>query len=86
MSKKPISFDIVLEWSQQGVVSYNPRTNQTQTFSTLEEASRNNSGSTALIAVSRRNLFLRTLRVPDAALDDVRIVVQMRMAEVFPVA
>ncbi len=86
MSKKPISFDIVLEWSQQGVVSYNPRTNQTQTFSTLEEASRNNSGSTALIAVSRRNLFLRTLRVPDAALEDVRIVVQMRMAEVFPVA
>ncbi|HEY0866511.1 MAG TPA: PilN domain-containing protein [Fimbriimonas sp.] len=74
----------VLEWSQRALVGYDARSNTTRTFSSAEEVA----GATreAIVAVGRRSVFIRSVRVPDLGYDEIRQVLQLRLGDLFPVA
>jgi hypothetical protein len=42
-------------------------------------------GKTAVLAISRKSIFVRATRVPNAAPEELRMVVQIKLAELFPI-
>ncbi|MEZ0325117.1 MAG: PilN domain-containing protein [Fimbriimonas sp.] len=84
MSKTAPDVSLVLEWSPRGVVAFEPGHKSTRAFETVAEAVANSSSKTALVAVSRRSVFVRTLYVPNAAPSEIEIIVQMKLGELFP--
>lgn len=72
---------LVIEWSPQGVVAFDG--NNVTTYAT--GATLPYAGREAIVSVSRRNVFVRSVRVPNAGLDEVRAVLSMRVADLFPI-
>jgi Tfp pilus assembly protein PilN len=85
MSKGLPPISLVIEWSPRTVTVFDGQSRTTRSASTLSEIT-GISGREAIIAVSRRAVFVRATRVPNAALDDVRLVVQVRLGDLFPIA
>lgn len=77
---------VAIEWSPRGVTVFDAVTNQERRYDDLRQVS-GLGGKSAIIAVSRRSLFVRTTRVPDTT-DTATVlqILQMRTADLFPVA
>lgn len=86
MSKRggPIP-ELAIEWSGRGLTAYDPATRSTHPFGDLQTAGATFGGRQTVIGLSRRSVFVRTIRVPNAAAEDVRQILMLRLAELFPV-
>lgn len=84
MRRAELHTPYVLEWSPRGLTLYNGNTGSAQTVSSFAEVA----GHTreVIVALSRRIVFIRTVRVPNAGTDEVRQILKLRMADLFPVA
>jgi Tfp pilus assembly protein PilN len=77
---------VAIEWSPRGVAVFDAVSHQERRYDDLRQVS-GLGGKTAVIAVSRRSLFLRTTRIPDTNdTATIRQILQMRTADLFPVA
>ena len=74
---------LVIDWSSKKIQAFDPATGEVKVFDNA--ASLPYAGRTAVLAISRRSVFVRAARVPNAAPEDVRTVVQIKLAELFPV-
>lgn len=74
----------VLEWSPKTLIGYDAATQTTRSFASVADVA----GATrdAIVAVSRRLVFIRSLRVPDVSPEEVRQVLALRLNDLFPVA
>src|SRR5580700_7534251 len=77
--------DLAIEYSNRGLAVYDPRTATTQAYRDLASAGVAYSGRTVVIGLSRRSVFLRTVRVPNAAATEIRQVLMMKAGDLFPV-
>lgn len=84
MSKTSTPIGLVVEWSPRGVQVYDPRSQSTNLLDNLSGLT-GYSGVTAIIAVSRRSVFIRTARVPNASREEVRMILGNRMDDLFPI-
>lgn len=82
MSRDHGSAGLAIEWSPRGVVAYDGGVRQTRTADDLPSLGLN--GRTAILALSRRGVFVRTARVPNGSPDEVRLVLTMRVGDLFP--
>ncbi|RYG26088.1 hypothetical protein EON82_04685 [bacterium] len=73
---------LAIEWSPRGVVAYDARTRSTIVGEDI--ASMGLSGREAVLALSRRGVFVRTTRVPNASPAEVRAILMMQAGELFP--
>lgn len=78
--------NLVIEWSPKGVTTFDAVTRTTQHFESAQHAAATTGSREAIAAVSRRSVFVRTTRVPDAAISDVRLVLSMKLGDLFPLA
>jgi hypothetical protein len=74
---------LAIEWSPRGVVAYDARTRSTLVGEDI--ATMGLSGRDAVLALSRRGVFVRTTRVPNASPAEVRAILMMQAGELFPV-
>ncbi|MGV3618261.1 MAG: PilN domain-containing protein [Fimbriimonas sp.] len=84
MSRRPHA-TIAIEWSPRGVTVFDATTGKERQFDDLREAV-GLAGQSAIIALSRRTLFVRTVRVPDSDSSTILQILGMRAGELFPVA
>ncbi len=84
MSKTAPDVSLVLEWSPRGIVAFEPGHKSTRAFDSVAEAVAGTSSKSALVAVSRRSVFVRTLFVPNAARSEIELIVQMKLGDLFP--
>ena len=82
MSRESGSVGLAIEWSPRGVVAYDHGTRQTRIAEDLDSLAFG--GRSAVLALSRRGVFVRTARVPNASRDEVRLILMMRVGELFP--
>ena len=78
--------NLVIEWSPKGVTTFDAVTRSSQHFESAQAASATTGSREVVAAVSRRSVFVRTTRVPDAAIADVRLVLSMKLGDLFPLA
>lgn len=84
MAKSPVA-PLHIEWSPDWVRAFNPATGQLAEGPSLADvATVTNGNKAALVAVSRPNVFLKSTRLPRAAADDVRRILMVQMAQLFP--
>lgn len=83
MSKGHVSDGLIVDWSPRKILTYDAGTQEVRTFTDPEAMPYG--GRRALLAISRRSIFVRATRVPNAAPEDIRTIVQMKLAELFPV-
>ncbi len=76
---------IAIEWSPKRVRLFDSGSKSHFEFASLREASSAAGNRPVTVGVSRRNVFIRTVRLPNAAIEDLRPLVQMRLGEMFPV-
>ncbi|AIE87571.1 PilN domain-containing protein [Fimbriimonas ginsengisoli] len=76
--------DLAIEYSARGLTVYDPRTRSSQPFQDLATVGATYGGRYVVVALSRRSVFVRTTRVPNASADDIRQILMMRMADLFP--
>src|SRR5687768_7124754 len=74
---------LAIEWSPRGVVAYDARTRSTVVGEDV--ASMGLSGRDAILALSRRGVFVRSTRVPNASPAEIRAILMMQAAELFPI-
>lgn len=87
MSKgNPKTANLVIEWSPKGVTTFDAVTRSSQHFESAQAAAATTGSREVVAAVSRRAVFVRTTRVPDAAISDVRLVLSMKLGDLFPLA
>lgn len=77
--------DLAIEYSARGVTVYDAATRATTNYADFATAGAAYSGRTAVVGLSRRSVFLRTTRVPNASADDVRQILSIKAGEMFPV-
>ena len=82
MSRESGPVGLAIEWSPRGVVAYDHTARQTRIGEDL--ASLAVGGRSAVLALSRRGVFVRTARVPNASRNEVRLILMMRVGELFP--
>lgn len=75
----------VIEWSPTSCVVFDPVANTCREFGSIAQARSSISGSTVVVALSRRASFLRTARLPDAAKEEVAKIVALQAAQLLPV-
>ncbi len=85
MSRKPLQNGAVLEWSPTHVSWVNENHELITVGSLLEAASRINTRD-VLIAVSRRSIFIRAYRVPNAGKPEVRRILDIQIGQIFPMS
>lgn len=85
MSKGLPPISLVIEWSPRAVTAFDGQSRTSVSAATLPELV-GYSGREAVIAVSRRAVFIRATRVPNAPLEEVMMVVHVRLGDLFPVA
>jgi hypothetical protein len=85
MSKGLPPISLVVEWSPRAVTVFDALSRTTRSAATLSELP-GYSGRDAVIAVSRRAVFIRATRVPNAPIEEIRLVVQVRLGDLFPIA
>ena len=78
--------NLVIEWSPKGVTTFDAVTRSSQHFESAQAASATTGSREVVAAVSRRSVFVRTTRVPDAAISDVRLVLSVKLGDLFPLA
>ncbi len=78
--------NLVIEWSPKGVTTFDAVTKSSQYFESVQAAGAATGSREVIAAVSRRAVFVRTTRVPDAGLSDVRLVLSMKLGDLFPLA
>ncbi|HWD37545.1 MAG TPA: PilN domain-containing protein [Fimbriimonas sp.] len=83
MSKGSHNAGLVIEWSPKRIVAYDVQARSMKSYDDPKLLPY--AGRTALLAISRRSVFVRAARVPNAAPEDIRTVVQVKLAELFPV-
>ena len=83
MSKNTAAAGLIIDWSPRKIVAYDAQTREIKTYN--DPAGMPYGGRQALLAISRRSVFVRATRVPNAAPEEVRTVVQIKLAELFPV-
>ena len=83
MSRDHGPVGLAIEWSPRGVVAYDARTRSTIVGEDI--ATMGLSGRDAVLALSRRGVFVRTTRVPNASPAEVRTILMMQAGEFFPV-
>ncbi len=75
----------VVEWAPDRVRAYNPATNQSATGKTVEEALQKVGRPTRVgLCLSRRISFVRESRLPDVDKNQAKMVLQLRINEMFP--
>ncbi|CAN5421256.1 hypothetical protein BH11ARM1_BH11ARM1_06820 [soil metagenome] len=74
----------VIEWSPKGVAVLDPSSRSVRRFDTVQEAAGLIGAQPVVVAVSRRALFARTMRVPNASTSEIEMIVRMKLGEVFP--
>ena len=82
MSREQGPVGLAIEWAPRGVVAYDHTTRQTRLADSLPSLGL--SGRSAILALSRRGVFVRTIRVPNAAPEEVRLILMMQVGELFP--
>lgn len=75
----------VLEWSQAGVRVCLPGEKQPAQAASIEEASGVLRGRKFGLAISRRQVFLKTLRLPNASKEEAAGILKLRLDSLFPV-
>lgn len=76
----------VIEWSPNGVSGYRADSKSIQTASSVAGlGSIAANGSTTVIAVSRRTVFIKPVRVPNAGESEIRQVLRIQLDQLFPV-
>jgi Tfp pilus assembly protein PilN len=83
LSKNPTPAGLIIDWSPRKIVAYDVLSKDIRTFA--DPAGMPYGGRQAVLAISRRSVFVRATRVPNAAPEDVRLIVQMKLAELFPI-
>ncbi len=83
MSREHGPVGLAIEWSPRGVVAYDANTQKTQVAESLADL--NLGGREAVLALSRRGVFVRTARVPNAGAEEVRMVLMMQVGDLFPI-
>ena len=82
VSRESAPVGLAIEWSPRGVVAYDHTTRQTHVATDLPSLGLN--GRAAVLALSRRGVFVRTARVPNGSPDEVRLILMMRVGDLFP--
>lgn len=84
MSKK-IDSPLHIEWSQDWVRAANIATGQTAEAASIAELGSILSGMrAAVVGVGRKQVFLKTVRLPKAAPEDLRRVLSVQVGQIFP--
>ncbi len=87
MSKgNPKTANLVIEWSPKGVTAFDAVSRTTQQFESVQAAASRLGSRPVIVAISRRQMFVRTTRVPDASVTDIRMVLSMRLGDLFPIS
>ncbi|HEY3330194.1 MAG TPA: PilN domain-containing protein [Capsulimonadaceae bacterium] len=82
---KPVITPLHIEWSPDWVRALDASTGQTAEGATLADVTNITNGHRqALVAVSRGNVFLKSTRLPKASGDDLRRILMVQMATLFP--
>jgi Tfp pilus assembly protein PilN len=76
---------IVVEWSPGHSTVFDPAENRSKSASTLAEAAAGHAGRDVVVGISRRTVFVRAVRVPDASKEDVRRALRLTLGQHFPV-
>jgi Tfp pilus assembly protein PilN len=84
LSRRPRA-DLAIEWSAKEVAIFDGNAGTAQTYPDLKSVP-GISGKSAIVGISRRALFLRTTRVPDADAGTVGQILAIRAGELFPVS
>jgi len=79
-------FPRVIEWSSTGVLAYDAGTRQLMNASNLAEMSTKFGGGPVLMSVSRRSTFVKAVRVPNAGANEIKLILQTQMMDMFPVS
>lgn len=82
MSREHGPIGLAIEWSPRGVVAYDHTTRQTRSAEDLPSLGLG--GRSAVLALSRRGVFVRTVRVPNADEGAVRMILMMQAGDLFP--
>ena len=77
---------VAIEWSPNRVRVYDSVSKVTNEYESLREVGSSASRSPVTIAIGRRNVFVRSTRLPNAPIEDLRPIVKMRIGEMFPLA
>jgi len=75
---KSVAADLAIQWTSRGVTVYDARTRSTS--HSLDGLS----GRTSILALGRRNVFLKATRLPNAAPEELRQILSVRIGELFP--
>lgn len=75
----------VIEWSSAGYSAYDPVSKRTWSAATLDEVAKHLSSGPVTVALSRRNVFVRTIRVPDLSRDEVSQILRVQASQIFPI-
>lgn len=84
MSAKAASTHLVLEWSPRGVILHEPGSRTPKIFASAQAAAHALGNRAVVVAVSRRSMFVRTLRVPNASMSEINQIVRLKLGELFP--
>jgi len=76
--------DLAVEYSGRGVTAYDPKTGAANSYSDLGSLGASFGGRSVVIGLSRRSVFLRTVRVPNGALHEIRQVLMIKAGDLFP--
>ncbi len=82
MSREHGPTGLAIEWTPRGVVAYDHTTRQTRVAEDLPSLGLN--GRSAVLALSRRGVFVRSARVPNGTPAEVRLILMIQVGELFP--
>lgn len=75
----------VVEWSPNEAVGFDPATKEFVPTKNLAELATVYGGGPILAAVSRRSTFVKAIRVPNAGIGEIDMILQTQMTAMFPV-
>jgi Tfp pilus assembly protein PilN len=75
----------IVEWSPNEVVGFDPATRTFSKATDLVQLAMTFGGGPVVAAVSRRSTFVKSVRVPNAGVAEVDMILQTQMATMFPV-
>lgn len=75
----------VIEWSSAGYSAFDPVSKRIWTGTTLGEVAKHLPAGPVTVALSRRNVFVRTIRVPDLSRDEVSQILRVQSSQIFPI-
>jgi len=76
--------DLAIEYSGRGVTAYDPKSGTVSSYSDIAAVGAAYGGRSVVIGLSRRSVFLRTVRVPNGAPHEIRQVLMIKAGDLFP--